>query len=72
MTSHSDSHNTTDVKPEIIPGVQTGNEFHRINIIFAALPMHAQTKKTTFSCKDDYTLTNYTRRWTYSALLYFW
>ena len=25
MTSQSDSHTTTDVKPEIIPGVQTGN-----------------------------------------------
>ena len=25
MTSHRDSHNITDVKPEMIPGVQTGN-----------------------------------------------
>ena len=25
MISRSDSHTTTDVKPEIIPGVQTGN-----------------------------------------------
>ena len=25
MTSQRDSHTTTDVKPEIIPGVQTGN-----------------------------------------------
>ena len=25
MTSHRDSHNITDVKPEIMPGVQTGN-----------------------------------------------
>ena len=24
-----------------------------IDIIYAALPMGAQTKKTTFSCKDD-------------------
>ena len=24
-----------------------------INMIYAALPMHAQTEKTTFSCKDD-------------------
>ena len=23
-----------------------------INIIYAALPMHAQTEKTTFSCKE--------------------
>ena len=25
MTSHPDSHTITDVKPEMIPGVQTGN-----------------------------------------------
>ena len=25
MTSHRDSHTTTDVKPEMIPGVYTGN-----------------------------------------------
>ena len=25
MTSHRDSHTTTDVKPEMIPGVWTGN-----------------------------------------------
>ena len=25
MTSHNDSHTTTDVKPEMIPGVQTRN-----------------------------------------------
>ena len=33
--------------------------------------MHAQTKKTTFSCKDDCILTKHTWRWTYSALRYF-
>ena len=38
-----------------------------INIIYAALPMHAQTEKTTFSCKDDCTLTKHTQRCTYSA-----
>ena len=32
-------------KPEI--------DFHMIGIINAALPMQAQTEKTTFSCKDD-------------------
>ena len=25
MTSHRDSHNTTDVKPEMIPGLYAGN-----------------------------------------------
>ena len=33
--------------------------------------MRAQTEKTTFTYKDDFLLTKRTRRWTYSALLYF-
>ena len=33
--------------------------------------VRAETEKTTFSCKDDCTLTKHTRRWTYSALRYF-
>ena len=33
--------------------------------------IRAQTEKTTFTCKDDFLLTKRTRRWTYSALLYF-
>ena len=35
-------------------------EFHMINITYAALHMRAQTEKTTFSCKDDCTLTKHT------------
>ena len=46
-------------------------EFHMINITYAALYMRAQVEKTTFSCKDDITLTKRTLRWTYSALRYF-
>ena len=42
-------------------------EFHMINITYAALHMCAQTEKTTFSCKDDCTLTKHTGRWTYST-----
>ena len=34
-------------------------------IIYAALSIRAQTEKTTFSCKDDFTLTKHTRRWRY-------
>ena len=45
-------------------------DFHMINIIYAALPMRAQTEKTTFSCKDDYTFKKQTWGWTYSALQY--
>ena len=46
-------------------------EFHMINITYVALHMRAQTEKSTFSCKDDCTLTKHTWRWTYSALRYF-
>ena len=44
MTSHLDSHTTTDVKPEIIPGVQTGNgtPHDKYNIRVIA---HAQTNR---------------------------
>ena len=28
-------------------------EFYMIDMIYVALPMGAQTEKTTFSCKDD-------------------
>ena len=45
-------------------------EFHMINITYGTLHMRAQTEKTTFSCKDDCTLTKHTRWWTYSALRY--
>ena len=65
-----DSHTTTDVKLEMIPGVAE-MELHMMNMIYAALPMHAQTEKTTFSCKDNFTLTKHTWHWTYSVLLYF-
>ena len=38
-----------------------------INIMYAALSIRVQTEKTTFSCKDDCTLTKHTGRWTYPA-----
>ena len=44
-------------------------EFHMINMMYAALPMSAQTEKTTFLSKDNCTLTKLT--WTYSTLWYF-
>ena len=45
-------------------------EFHMIDITYAALHMRAQTENTTFSCKDDCTLTKHTRCWTYFALFF--
>ena len=55
MTSHRDSHTITDVKWKMIPGIKTGNGIPHdlINVIYAALPMRAQTEKMIFSCKDD-------------------
>ena len=47
MTSHLDSHRTTDMS-------KPGMELHMIDMIYGALPMCAQTEKTMFSCKDDY------------------
>ena len=49
MTSHLNSHRTTDIKTEMLSGVPNGNG----NIIYVALPMREQSEKTTFSCKDD-------------------
>ena len=86
MTSHLNSHGTTDIKPEMLSGVQTGNgtPHDKYNIRGIA---HVRTNR-----KDDIfmqrrlvqsftyilewgrgtcTLTKHTRRWTYSALWYF-
>ena len=48
MTSPHDSHTTSDVKPEMIPGVKLEMEFNIINMMYVALPRHAQTEKTPF------------------------
>ena len=67
MTSHHDSHTTTDVKPKIIQAFKPKMEFHMIDILYPALSMHTETEKTTFSGKDDCTLRMHTRRLTNSA-----
>ena len=64
MPSHLDSHTTTDVKPEMLSVDQTGNAIPHENIIYEEVPMRTQTEKTTFSCKDDSTLTK--RKCTFS------
>ena len=43
MTSHLNSHGTTDITPEI--------ELHMINIIYAALPIRDQQKRQYFHSK---------------------
>ena len=47
MTSHHDSHTTTDVKPEIIPGVQSGNGIPHDKYNIRGI-VHARTNR-----KDD-------------------
>ena len=49
MTSHLDSHGTTDIKPEMLSGIQTGNEtpHDKYNISGIA---HAHVRKNR---KDD-------------------
>ena len=52
MTFHLNSHRTTDIKPEMLSGVQTGNATpHDKYNIRGSMP--EQIEKTTFSCKDD-------------------
>ena len=48
MTSHPDSHTTTDVKPDMLSGVQTGNGIPHDNMIYEALHIYACTNR-----KDD-------------------
>ena len=86
MTSHLDSHMTTDIKPEILSCVQTGNGTPHDKYDIRGIA-HVRTNR-----KDDIfmqrrlmqnftyilewgrgtcTLTKHTRRWTYCALRYF-
>ena len=50
MTSHLDSHPTIDVKSDMLLDQVSKQEmeFHMIDMIYKALPMCAQTEKTTF------------------------
>ena len=47
MTSHHDSHTTTDVKPEIILGVQTGNGIPHDKYNIRGIAHTRTNKKTT-------------------------
>ena len=60
MTSHRDTHTTTDVKPEMIPGVYTRNGIPYDKYDVRGIAMCTQTEKMTFSCKDDCALTMHT------------
>ena len=54
MTSHLDSHGQVILNQKCYQVSKPEMELHMINTIYAALPMHTETKKTTFSCYDDY------------------
>ena len=53
MTPHFDSHNTTDLKPEILSAVSTGNEFPVMEEIYVASRIRMCAEKTKFLGKDD-------------------
>ena len=50
--SHLDSHTTTDVKPEMLLDVQTGNIIPHDEFITRHCAFGRITEKTTFSFKD--------------------
>ena len=86
MTSPLDSHGTTDIKPEMLSGVQTGNGTPRDKYDIRGIAhAHSNRKDDIFmqrrlvqsftyilECgQGTCTLTKRTRRWTYSALRHF-
>ena len=86
MTSHPEAHITTDYKPDMLSGVQTGNRIphDRYNIRSNAHE-HTNRKNNIFMQRrlaqsftyilelgqGTCTLTKHTRRWTYSAMRHF-
>ena len=86
MTSHLNSHGTTDIKPEMLSGVQTGNGTQHDKYDIHGIA-HAGTNRTddifmqrrleqSFTYilelgRGTCTLARHTQRWTYSALRHF-
>ena len=52
MNSYRDSHTTTDAKPEMIPGIYTGNGIPHDKYNMHGIA-HVRTEKTPFSFKDN-------------------
>ena len=52
MTSHLDSHGRTDIRPEVLSVVQTGNGIQHVEYDIQALRMCTHTEKTTFKDKE--------------------
>ena len=53
MTSHLDSHGRTDIRPEVLSVVQTGNGIQNVEYDIQALRMCTHTEKTTFKDKEN-------------------
>ena len=68
MTSHHDSHTKTDVKPELIPGIQTRNGISHDKYDVRGIAHACTNRKDNIFMQDDCTLTMHTRRLTYSVL----
>ena len=86
MTSHLNSHGTTDIKPEMLSGVQTGNgtphdkyntrgiahvRKNRKDDIFMQRRLLQSFTYILEWGRGTCTLTKHTRRWTYPALRHF-
>ena len=52
MTSHLHSHGRTDIRPEVLSVVQTGNGIQHVEYDIQALRMCTHTEKTTFKDKE--------------------
>ena len=50
LQNEDDLENEDDLKNE--DNLKNEDEFHMINMMYVALPMRAQTEKTTLSCKE--------------------
>ena len=87
MTSHLDSDKTTDIKPEMLSGVQTGNGTPHDKLNLCGIAYARTNRKDNIFMQrrlvqnftyilewgqGTFTLTKHTWRWTYSALRYFY
>ena len=71
MTSHRDSHTTTDVYPEMIPGLYTGNWIPHDKFDIRGIVQIRTNRKDDIFMQRRLKLTKHTGRWTYFALRYF-
>ena len=53
MTIHLDCYATTDCKPEVLSGVETGNRTPHDERNSRIAHVYTYTEKMTFLCKDD-------------------